>query len=392
MGLLAQAATLAASLVPVLWGRTEVVVFLVSVAAIATLLIPLLTNAATHRLPAIVQDHDFRLQLTAAIGSILIGSALAFVVILALLTQLGLSGALAFSIGTVALAASQSSYLLATATLTRQGTFRRTMILRLIYGLVSLVGTLIVTVLDLAATWYVFALVMGYVVALTVVVPGAKRSQVSTSRPSRQGLHRRDVVRVWRAGLPLTFALTIGALAGQIPALITPLLGGLSGSWAIAIRVMGGFQTVGSQIMGVPIDIRLSERVRSGANAVEMVRGVNQAAWVSLALSMAAAGVAVGAVALVAPPPESEAVLFGLIAITVMANVVLAPIGRLLAFFGGHRRQFYWELSRALVAGFFAITLGGLLLMVGITVVCIVAAVTYIALVRKQAVTVAGSS
>ena len=381
-GLFAQGATLGASFTPLFWGRTEALVVLVVATAAASSLIPLLSLAASHTLPtfrdARTVDRRVRVVMIWTAGWVALG-AVAGTVVFVLPSGDRALGAVIFA--AAVLAGGQTLFTVALAVLARRGDFAIAMRVRLVYGVVALALTLGATVTDAAPALYVLAIAGGYYGALTILVASRTRRAIQLLRGDGERSARLlfDALRgTWR----LVLALTTGAVAGQVGALVTPALGAFAEAWAVVVRVTSGFQTVGLQIVGVATDIRVSRAVRE-VNAEAISAEIRRGTKLGLLLASVSAVVATGAAVVLDVGNQTGSwASFGLCAaVYSLSLTALAPIGRVLGFVGNHWQRLSWEVSRLAVSLCAVLLLSEDALMVSVALASLAAYLAYVVLI-----------
>lgn len=341
-GLVAQGFTLLASLLPVMFGRVDTLVTIVTLSAVSAILLAGASLAANQLIPVEVDTRATLERIGASTYWVLAAGvviALAASGIAQLTTGDWVNGA---SLGL--LTASNAAFIVVLAVLVWRKDFRGVMTTRLVYGVGAATLTLMACVADAPAAAYLCALALAYVFAVAAVVRrhlrlwSAGLSAIRLARPDRR-------IEIVTRSTALVGALTTSAAASQAGALATPLLGPLSGAWAIVVRIMGGFQTLGAQIIGVSIDIRLASAVRSRDR-----QRTGRIVWTSSLLALCT-GLTGGVIAvlcaglLVDVPPPS--ILFDVGAACFAAGqIALSPIGRSLGFIGPHWVRLIWEIVR----------------------------------------------
>jgi len=264
-GIAAQVLTLSASLLPIVFGRSDQLVIVVSSSAIATSCVPLFTLASQFRVPSMTSvDEAFRATaagiLTAVIGSLVLLALVAYSYSLG-----GIASPWDLAVATALLALSQSVFMLALSALTWRLAARPVLIVRLAYGISLFAGTLPAAALDWPAITYLHITTVAMALASTLALVAGRvtRSRLRTLLATLSG---RDLIREYRA-LPQALTTFVGSLGAQIASIATPSLGGLAGAWAIAMRLQGGFLTLGSQTIGSMVDVRIARAVRRADSA-----------------------------------------------------------------------------------------------------------------------------
>lgn len=349
-GLLAQALSLTATFLPVAFQRSDALVVLVTFAAIATVVTPVMSLAAQVRIPAIVSAFNLRVQVIATTIACLIGGVAVFALVFFLESSWGAFGGLG-PLVLASLCVSQAFFTLVYALLVRRGVYRDMMLGRLAYAAATLLFTAGVIATSGDGLYLCVAAAGGYIVGAFVSILMLRRTR--SARPRRVGPRRMAMlaIRSARRSSALTVSLTIGAFAGQVGALVTPTLGDLSAAWALMMRVMSGFQTLGVVIIGSSVDARISAAAR--AKDAQAVRSSSRAAvliGVGIGLLGAVVSVALAVILGATSRADSDFLVFLFAGLGfVGASIALAPIGRILGLVGRPAMRLLWDSLRCLM-------------------------------------------
>lgn len=347
-GLLAQALSLASTFLPVFFQRSDALVVLVTSTAIATIVTPVMSLAAQVRIPSARTALSALMQTRASFATSAVFGVLVLVSAWAIGDGMGVTQSGYTAAVIAALCVSQSIFTIGYSILVRDGTYRNMMLARLAYAGTTFALTFWIVLEDGDGLALCIAAAGGYATGFLVAQLLRRRLPRPVKRqvPLRFFLHH-----LWRAfsgSLALTLSMTIGALAGQIGALVTPLLGSIAGAWALLIRVMSGFQTLGVVVIGSSIDARIASAARSRDDTA-LARAIRVANLVGAAVGTV--GVLVSFVAVVGAEdailrdPMFLSLVFALIGF-VGSSIVLAPIGRILGLVGRPVLRLAWDSLR----------------------------------------------
>lgn len=380
LGATAQIFTLTASLVPVLFGRTEALVMLVTLTAVSTVLQPALTLASSHTLPMVSGAKNAARRLQSAFIFTVGGSIIAGIAIGVIALALGTASVQACGIGLAlfGLAASQAIFTLLVAWLTWQLDPLKIMRARFLYGVLSLALTVVVTLLDADPLFYVGAIAVAYLISAGAAVVPSLRTRNGLPHAAGAYSVRRQFAHV-RGALSLVGALTAGAFAGQLAALAVPFVGPASEAWAAIVRVTSGFQTLGAQVVGVDLDVRLLASLRA-RDTLRIQRTMRTIILASVIIGVACAVVATPAGALLSNPQFLDSPLLALYAACGVAYAfsaaAISPIGRMLGFVGRQQRM-VWDGARFIFSSAAILFARGLPLLLLVALITASAYVSY---------------
>lgn len=350
LGLLAQVFTLGATFLPIAWGAGEGLVVLVVATAVATIATPALSLAAQYRLPVAPNARDLMSGVVSSALACVVGAAIVAVVTfaVALLSNSDQPWAWAAAVG--GLSAAQAAFTIAMGVLVRANSYAGMMRARLAYGVTTFAATVAALLLGGSGLALCAAAAAGFVVGATLATSDAV-ANLRARKMNRPGWKMREAgAYAWDART-LAASATVGAVAGQLGALVTPGLGPLSVAWATAIRVMSGFQTIGAVVVGAAIDTQLSRAVRT-SDATTASAVSRRATLAGLGLGVVSVGAAVVAIVWVAGGDSMRDLAF-LTAVILYCgtNVALAPIGRALGLLGQPRVRLMWDTARCAIFG-----------------------------------------
>ncbi len=345
-GAVAQALTLGASIAPVLWGRTEALILVVTASGLVTTVIPALSLAVSHRVPAMRTREDVLTAVSHAAIVSLAGSAtiIAGFATTAATTSTYYLAYVGCAVG--ALSAGRALFTVTMASLTWMANYQLAMLLRLAYGAGALALTLAATVADADPVVYVLALAAAHLAAVALLTTLRSNLFRHITQSVRATSPRQVVGSVW-ASRTLIVSLTVGAFATSIAALATPLLGPYSEAWAVVVRIATGIQTVGAQVLGVALDIRVVRAMREDGR-VTLTKEVRRSVVIGGALGIVGALLSVAAVIYTIDDYSTKLLLAG--AIYSVAASAISPIGRMLGILGRARDRLIWDTTRFVAA------------------------------------------
>lgn len=387
-GAFAQALTLGSTLLPVLWGRGEQLVLLVTASAVATCLVPLLTLAAPHRLPSIAEPRAALRAASTASYIIAVGTILVLLGCLAVATWIsGERDPWGIAVAIALLAGSQSAFTLVLAVQTWMLDASAVIMLRLIYGGTLFLATLAVTLSNGSGIAYCAAAALSYVLAAIAFLM-IRRDRIVAAFRSLKNASLSEILAEMRSAGVLTLATSIGTIGGQAGALATPLLGSAAVAWAVMIRIMSGFQAFGAQMLGATIDVKFASAIRRSdvdsarrtfaralaAGAVLSILFLVATAvswWWTGALDVGSADSALAALA-------CAAVVFG------GTSVAVAPAGRQLGLVGAPYLRLAWDSIRFVGGGASLVALSGSTLLFALAVVGLVTYIFYVVALSRS--------
>ncbi|WP_448719864.1 hypothetical protein [Microbacterium natoriense] len=383
-GVLAQGFSLASTFLPVILNRSDALILLVAFTAIATIVTPGMSLAAQVRLPSIRTEFGTSVQTYASLITCGLGGILVLVCAWGIGIALGSNQSAIAALVLAALCVAQVLFSIGFALLVRRSSYRDMMLTRLAYAFATLVLTVWVTFAQGDGLGYCLAATGGYLTGFVVALLMLRKTPVG-SRTRRLTLRTLSLqcLGAMRRSVALSVSLTIGAAAGQIGALVTPALGPLAGPWALAIRVMGGFQTLGGVVIGSNVDSRISTAARA-RDSYALHRSV-RSAWIAGAMTGLASVFAVAGTAFFTSTmiPGTLIAFFSAAAVGFIGtNVVLAPVGRILGLVGRPSRRLLWDCVRCAMFAPALLVPKPELVMSVLTAAGIISLVSYFFLVR----------
>ncbi|GAA4378991.1 hypothetical protein [Agromyces bauzanensis] len=378
-GIVAQGLTFGSTLLPIVWGLNDALIFLVFVSGVVTIAASVTTLAISIRLPPMVEDRDARSLVLASLGlisvSTVVGVATAGVLALAGNRQLA-----AMFLAAAVLLLGQASFMVSLAIRTRALDYGGIQRRRLAYGVLVFILTLLACLARFDGLGFVLLAAVAYLGAI------ACTTRRNRSRSDGGPISLGDLVRQARASIPLVLSGLLGTSAGQIGSLALPLLGQYQAAWAAVVRIAGGFQTVGAQIVGPKVDIDFARRLQSGS-AASLTSALRRGVWLSSVIGGLSVLFSVVAVVWIDPEilDKSPAeVGWMLMAVVGFAGFFAGTsvIGRLLGMFGSAMPRLFWDASR-LVGAFAALSLlHGIPLLAGIGFLGVLSTALYVALLQ----------
>lgn len=382
-GFAAQGMTLGAALFPIVIGRDDVLVYMLTVTAPVTIVVHAVILGAQTRLP-MAELFLRRSRLASSLSGILLASAAVSVVFLCVAISSTDVGVIKVVLGFFLLLPCQALYLLLLAFATAELEYSKLMWARLVYGAFSFLGTIIMGLVEAPPLAFLAVAALGYV--LGVVPVTWKRVSATSLREIAVlsfGFH--GFVNELIAARYVIAASLVSGLGSQIGALATPLVPShLLGSWAAAVRVASGLQTVGGQILGPKLDIGIIAGIRNpGSGLIQRTwaRGLGIGASLGV-LCVLACGVAVAWL------ERSFVDSWMALAVAVIGysatSVFLAPIDRALTLLGGQRERLLWDLARAATGIAVVLFVPASLLLLGLAGLGCGSLVTYLMLLRRR--------
>ena len=383
LGAFSQAATFVALFLPVVFGLSDSLVTLVQATALAAIALHPAVLVCEARLPTVAEGERARRMLWSSFSALLVVvAAFELAGLVFLLNHLAAAEVL-LAAGAVLLG--QGLYTMRLAHLTRVLDLRQIMATRLLYGVAVLVTTLILCLVKASGPWFAVGNGLAFVLAVCTFSRADLRLSHMPSPMRHFGAEVRDA-------LPLMGAYLLGGFSGQAGALSVGLVGPIAPAWAVACRIMGGFQTIGGQLVGPAVDVEVARSVQT-REAPALRRAVNRGLVAGVVLVVLMVLGSVAALLWVGDADqldsaESVALIVGVVGFA-GANVVLSPIGRTLGMIGRARARVIWDIGRFLVLGAAVVALRDEHLLVALTVASLAATAVYIALViraRRQVV------
>jgi len=345
-GLAAQGFTLASTLLPIAFGDADALVLVVTAGALATVVTPALTMAAQHRLPVLDSVARVRSSVRAVATLAPIGASGVLLATFLILQLSQTPNPLQLAALIAGIALTQSLFLYSLSLLTRED--RPTILLaaRLLYGVTLFLATLAVALAGGSGEAYCVATIAAYLVVLLCLGIWRVHSIASVlSAPVMTFI--RDTRDELIDSRMLVVSTSLGTLGGQVGALVTPTLGQFATSWAVAIRLMSGFQTLGSQTVGPLVDVRVARSLRARDHSA-FSRQVRTANFLGLVIGVGFVFACALALALTdALPRSGELVPFIAGAILFCGTgVALTPSARILGLAGKPSARLAWDSFR----------------------------------------------
>lgn len=355
-GLVAQLSTGLASFLPVLFGASDALVDIIQVTAPVALLVPIVSLAASSRIPASIGRRE-------AVASVFVSAAfLTFVCVLALAVDLALfahrfGGKFLFLSG-VALLFGQGLYGIVQGVLTRVNRYGDLMRFRLAYGVTALFVTFLMCLFSARGSVFVLANALAFTAASGF---GAFRVRDLWSRRGWRDLRvvggGAGLVRVsvgcLRRGLVLGASYSAGGVYAQASSVLVSLFGAGASAWSVAVRISSGMQTIGEQIVGPKLDMMViasRSDVPRGCRG-QGVRGTlnSYARWSLLWAAVAAIAIALGVAWVWLLSPSTIVLGRGLVFAMVgylCTTVGISPVMRVLGIAGLVRERVSWDTFR----------------------------------------------
>ncbi|WP_205484547.1 hypothetical protein [Arthrobacter sp. Alg241-R88] len=373
---------------PILIGRDDVLVYLLTVAAPVTIVVHAVTLGAQTRLPMADKSQMLPRLASSLSGVLLASSCLSavFIYVLFLSEDITLRR---FIFGLFVLLPCQAIYFIALALGTADLSYSKLMYSRLLYGSLTFVGTLLMGGLGASPLAFLLVNAFGYLGGAVPIILGRFSwgliQSISLPTLSFYGFGSELV-----AARYVVTASIVSGLGSQVGALITPLVPSSdAGAWATAIRIMTGLQTVGGHILGPKLDIGFLAGIRECK--ARLVRSVWRKGLVM--------GATLGAICIMSSligvawiDIESLSMPIAIAMLGYSAtSVFLAPIDRSLTLLGGQRERLVWDVIRA--AGGLAIVLcvPRDLLLVSLATLGICSLLSYVYLLKRRVLVVASS-
>lgn len=347
LGLVAQVLTLVATLLPVLAGQTDALVFAVQAGGLASILISIVTAGAAVRLPAVLEDKRAATETLSSL--VIVGcSGLLCLVVVGTLHLIGSPELALVGLAALLLLVSQSLYVVGAAVLTRQGSYASLMQMRLLYAVVAVLLTAMVTAVDAGGFALVGASIAGFLVGAAIPA----RSILRASREALTiGWRPSDASRSLVESRSLLASFLFGGLGTQLPAVFITSLGEYAAAWAVVIRMSGGIQTVALQLIAPAVDIKVSRAYRVGA-AGDARQGVRLgfAAGGLLALVTAAAPWIGLQFITVDLDPWAWLAFWSAVLGFAATGSLIGPCSRTLPMIGGTGETLRWNVGRTMLA------------------------------------------
>lgn len=348
LGLVAQLFTVSANLAPIAFSLEPALVYNLQVSAIVGIALSALTGCASITVPTTARREDAWRALSDGVSVMLCLSALTFAVggVLVVGGHQGIGFVLMWI---AVLGVTQGSYFCLCAAQTRRGGYAAIMRMRLVYGVVSLACTVAACVAHLGGGALVASFAIGYMAALFAGAGWTEAQSTLARWWHERSVSPRAACRCLNATKPLAVSSTLYALGGQAPAAFLPVLGPLSGAWAIVTVIASGLQTVALQVVAPRLEIGLAQGVRV-RNRRQCLRAASFAVLAGIVLGACAVALSVAVVLTTSRSASFGgggwlAFSCGLGGFT-FVNVLLSPVSRVLNMLGGRAEMVLWTILR----------------------------------------------
>jgi hypothetical protein len=355
-GLVGQALTFAAMVLPIAVREGQQIAVLVFTSAIATALVSSALLGYQFVYPVIRGPRTAavatRLALTALTGTSLLVLPLTLVE-----SRIGVPDG-AFAAG-AALLFTMGLYVLSVTRLVRAADSEAIGLVRLLYGAALVVLTAVASFWPFSPLGLTLANTVAYVVPAVYVALRGTADPVSPhpTRAARRRLRR----AVLRRSVRPTFSALADGWAFFLPGIALPGLGIAQQPWAIVTRICGGFSTVLLTIVAPPMEARMAKAVRN-RDRDEYLRGRRAALAIGGAASLAALATGLG-LALYQNWDTAGRWLGPVALAAALYFVVLLasqPIHRTPNFVGRHGARLVWDVARAVLVTVAFLTTDGL--------------------------------
>jgi hypothetical protein len=343
-GLIGQALTFVAMLVPILMREGHQIAILVFTSAIASALVSTALLGYQLVYPVI------RGPRAAAVATRLSITALTMTSLLIVPFTL-VEDQLGFPAGTFAAAAAMlftmGLYLLTVTQLVRADDTSGIGLVRLLYGVTLLVLTGVVSVWHGSDLGLTLASAAAYVVP-TLYVATRRRATGPESPQLTRAARRRLRRAILRRSSRPTFSTLADGWAFFLPGIALPGLGIAQNPWAIVTRICGGFSTVLLTIVAPPLEARLAKAVRDRDGAdYWQARRVALAVGAAFSVTALCTGLALA----VYVERDSLGSWMGPVALAgalyFVVLLTMQPINRTPSFVGRHGARLVWDIARA---------------------------------------------
>lgn len=368
---------------PVFWGLTDVIAFILQPLAIAMVVVNSATLMVAVRLP-VERDDDSAGEIVGS-GLLCLVAASVFIALVGLGvgTGFGNSELVRIGLGAAMMTVAQGLYVVYVAHRTRSGDYAAIMRARLVYGVAIFTLTLLACILHLDGLLFIVGNAFAFVVA--VVLGLNRRGGGRASRAAlRRALTLRGLVRQIVASRTLSLSYILGGFASQAGALSIGFVGALQDAWALMLRISGGFSTIGLQLLGPAVDIRLARAIRDRAGRSHLAAVMWRGAVFGILLAASVLGTSVLAIAWTGAyygnsTDEVVGMIVGGVGY-VAVSAILSPISRSLGMIGPHRLRLVWDASRAALSLACIVLFSGPLLIIALGVVGITTCTLYLLL------------
>lgn len=331
--LVAQVFTFGSSMWPIVSGAVSVLPEVVRAQAVATVLCYPATLSGQVILGDVVGSRQFRQALRISVASLCVWVG-GFLLAAGVCSYWG-SSRLGLNLLLFALSLAGSGvYAIALGVFTRLDNVSGVSVLRLSYGVVGFVLTVIVCAIHASAFGLVVASSAGYGVGIAVAV-----SKSGDLGAAVRGLGESNEEWLFRYSLSRGGAVAVGQLAStfasQMPAFVAPGLGALSGPWSAAIRIGSGFNTVGASVLAPSLNVRWLRAIH-GSDWPGLRRVYREGLGAGVVLGAASGAAALGLFLVLsrhsgAPTRELVFASVGVIGLWGL-RVMLSPVGQFLSY------------------------------------------------------------
>lgn len=383
--LVGQGLSFVAMLLPVVLGRIDEVAFLVAVGAIAGVTSFTFTWSYASVYPGITDEREASIATVASIGLLV----LACVSMLALSATPGLLGETErrfIGWGSL-LVLPQGLNLMINGLFVRNRNYPAIARLRLVSGIsnFTLIAGACLLPIDYPPS-LVIATALSF--GLTSLWGLWKNREEVERQIFREAVRLREIWLHLRAYVSAAMAALLGGAAFHLAGIVVPRLGEAANSWAVAIRLAGGFSTVSQQVVGPIFETDFAFHLRNGARSLA---AGNQMRAMRLGLLYAVGCAAVVCVIILYVGADeglgSRDRLLVLAGAALFSFAILSTslITRNLVIAGGQRWFFTWAAVKVSICAFVVFATKGVVLLVCLASIEAVFQGIYYILCRKRA-------
>ncbi|WP_143340652.1 hypothetical protein [Demequina sp. NBRC 110057] len=373
IGFLAQVVTFLAGVLPAILRQPEVLVYLLGVTAPATIALHVTLLGAAVRLPLEAEGGAARRAVRAAVtvtGVAMIG----VLTVGAVLGVVGLGGVASYLVAVASLTGAMGAFQLAMTAGVRVGAVTAVMSGRLVYALVLFAGTLVALLTGASMAVFAAVVVVSYLVG-SVTLLAAIRGEVL-----------RDVEGAGHGGVPravsrVVVSQALSTVSSQVAAMATAGLGVFAETWALAVRMASGAQTIGGQVFGVGIDAATATSMRRrGAGSGDVFRRAGFAMVGVLAIYASTLSLVLWWNRASVPDTTAAAVIIGL-CVYLPTLVAFSPIDRMTSMMVPSSLRIGVDVARAGASILVLLLAHGVATLVWLSAVSAAALTAYVALV-----------
>jgi glycosyltransferase involved in cell wall biosynthesis len=348
-GIVGQSLAVIAVALPIVAGMIEEISAQIFVSAIATILVTSAVLAFPSVYPSIKNTQDASTCFQASLLTLITSTLLAGVLGCAVLFMVPYIDFAMYFVAGIALFFLQGLSLLATGLLTRENMPEVVSRSRLIFGVVSFLGTALVCAYPVVKSGLIWVAALSF--ALNAAFSfWSFRNRLRSKQIEFESIRfNSSVIKYIRDALPNSFEAFVNNIAGQAPNLAIPLVGPLSAFWALGAKVTSGFATIAIQLVNPWIESGYAVGVRNG-DVGQVKKYMRYALMWSVAfasLNSIAIFLAIFALGLL---PDNNSTHLALIVFSTISlwacSAALVPISRLLMLGNGLRQQRIWTFCR----------------------------------------------